>query len=275
MRKTWRSGTRKKCHKYEPLSTSIKSNGWSVHLFGIEVGARGYCSTRVKSCLCRLGFSGKFLKSTIKKLSLSSLKASFQICLSRDCKRWLEEKVTISPIKTVSNVAPLSSCSVSKTTKITLDCEAIQASVKNCGILNKGSTCYINATLPSLSTMVQFCSNFNAVSETLSPFVSSFVKIMSLLKSSKSAIDPSQFLRFLKQVLVKSGRPYLNIFEQQDAGKILACFSDELCGDSILTLDLVQVKTRVTTDCLATRILTMKIILPSSSFQEQTRCSPF
>ena len=122
----------KKCQKDEPLSTSIKSNGWSVHLFVIEVGAKGYCSTTVKSSLCRLGFSGKFLKSTIKKLSLSSLKASFQICLSRDCKRWLEEKVTISPIKTVSNVAPLSSCSASKTTKITLDCEAIQASVKNC-----------------------------------------------------------------------------------------------------------------------------------------------
>ena len=49
-------------------------------LFAIEVGARGYCSTTVKSCLCRLGFSGKLLKSTIKKLSLSSLKPSFQIC---------------------------------------------------------------------------------------------------------------------------------------------------------------------------------------------------
>ena len=89
-----------KFEKYEPLSTSIKSNGWPVYLFAIEVGARGYCSTTAKFCLLSLlGFSGKLLKSEIKQLSLSSLKASFQIWLSRDCNSWLEEKVTISPMK--------------------------------------------------------------------------------------------------------------------------------------------------------------------------------
>ena len=55
----------------------------------------------------------------------------------------------------------------------------------------------------------------------LSPFVFSFVKFIFLLQSSKSAIDPCQFSMFLKQVLVKSGRPYFNIFEQKDAEKIL------------------------------------------------------
>ena len=76
----------------------------------------------------------------------------------------------------------------------------------------------------------------------------SFVKITSLLKASKSAIDPSQFLRFLKQVLVKSGRPHFNIFEQQDAKEISARILDELWGNFILALDLVQVKIRVTID---------------------------
>ena len=166
----------KKFEKYEPLSTWIKSNCWSVHLFTFEVGARA-------SCLSHLGFPGKLLKSTIKELSLSSLQASFQILLSGDCKRWLEEKMTISPTETVSNVA------TPKTSKITSNCQAVQASVKNCGILNKGNTCYINATLQCLSTFVQFWSNFNGVSETLSPFVSSFIKIMSFLKSSKSALN--------------------------------------------------------------------------------------
>ena len=97
--------------------------------------------------------------------------------------------------------------------------------------------------------MVQFWSSFNAFSKTFS-FVSSFVK-MFLLKSSKSTIDPSQFLRFLEEVLVKSGRLHFNIFEQQDVGEILACILDELCGDFILALDLVQVKTKVTIDCLS------------------------
>ena len=70
------------------------------------------------------------------------------------------------------------------------------------------------------------------------------------LKSSTSTINLFQLFRFLKQVLVKCGRLHFNIFEQQDAGKILACILDELCGDFILALDLVQVKARVITDCL-------------------------
>ena len=49
--------------KYESLSTSIKSNDWSIHPFAIEVCARGYCAMTVKSCLSHLSFSGKFLKS--------------------------------------------------------------------------------------------------------------------------------------------------------------------------------------------------------------------
>ena len=89
----------KKFEKCEPLGTSIKSNGWSVRLFAIKVSAKGSSSTTVKSCLSRLGFLGKLLKSTIKQLSLSSLKVCVQIWLSRDCKRWLVEKVIISPWK--------------------------------------------------------------------------------------------------------------------------------------------------------------------------------
>ena len=101
--------------------------------------------------------------------------------------------------------------------------------------------------------LAPWCSSGQALmffGKTLPPFVSSFIK-MFFLKSSKSAIEPSQFLRFLKQVLVKSGRPYFNIFDQQDAEIIMACVLDELCGDFILALDLVQVKTRVTIYCLS------------------------
>ena len=126
-------------------------------------------------------------------------------------------KSDITSRKADSNVVPLTSSTL-KISKTTSSCQAIQASVKNCGILNKGDTCYINATLQCLSTMAQFWSSFNAVSKTLSTCASSFVKIMSLLKSSKTATGPSQFLRFLKQVLVKSGRPNFKIFEQQDDG---------------------------------------------------------
>ena len=135
----------------------------------------------------------------------------------------MEEKVAISSIKTVSNVAFLS-CSISKTLKNISDCQAMEGSVKKCGILNKGNTCYIKAALQCLSSMVQFWSSFNTVFKILSPFVSSFVKIMSLLKSSKFIIDPSQFLKLLKQVVLKSGMPHFNIFEQQDAREMWPLF---------------------------------------------------
>ena len=69
----------KKFQKYEPLSASIKSNGRSVHHFANGVGVRGHCPTTVKSCLFCQSFSGKQLKSTIKQISFSSLKASLQI----------------------------------------------------------------------------------------------------------------------------------------------------------------------------------------------------
>ena len=68
----------KKFVKYHSLSLAMVSNGWSVHWFPIKVGARGYCSVTVKSCIMRLGFCANLVKFTLKSLSLTSLKASFQ-----------------------------------------------------------------------------------------------------------------------------------------------------------------------------------------------------
>ena len=59
-------------------------------------------------------------------------------------------------------------------------------------------------------------------------------KVMFLLKSSKSAIDPTQFLRFPEQVHVKSGRPHLNMFEQQNLGKFWPVFWMNLVAISLL-----------------------------------------
>lgn len=120
----------KKFEKFQLLSSSIKSNSWSVYLFAVEVGAGGYCFTTVRSCLSGQGVSGNFMNSTLK-LILSSLKTSVQIWLSKDYKRWTEERVIRPLIKTVSNVAPLSFL-------LTAQC---------------------------LSAMVQLWSSFNAVSK--------------------------------------------------------------------------------------------------------------
>ena len=86
---------KKKLFKYDPLTTLIRYNGWSVYFFAVEVGVRGYCSTSLKSCLLRLEFPGKLLRLILKSLSLASLKASFQIWQARDSKEWIP--ITMSP----------------------------------------------------------------------------------------------------------------------------------------------------------------------------------
>ena len=80
----------KKLFKYDPLTVSIRYNGWSVlFFFAAEVGARGYYSTSLESCFLCLGFPGKLVRPILKSLSVASLKASFQIRQARDPKKWI------------------------------------------------------------------------------------------------------------------------------------------------------------------------------------------
>ena len=120
---------------------------------------------------------------------------------------------------------------------------------KNCGILNKGNTCYLNASLQCLSTMVCFWSNLTSFTTFLSPFVSSFLKSMSLLRTSKRPIDPSKFLRHLKNVLLKSGKPYFDVFQQQDAAEFLTCILEELSASNPSAENMIKVSLRVKITC--------------------------
>ena len=65
-----------KLNKYTPLAKVIKGNGWTVDLFGIEVGAWGYSSRSLSICLERLGFNNKIAQKTTKSLCCISIKAS-------------------------------------------------------------------------------------------------------------------------------------------------------------------------------------------------------
>ena len=187
---------KKKYSKYESLSSSIALNGWEVHLFPIEVGARGYCGTSVKSCFARLGFLGKSVRSLIKSLSITSIKASFFIWQSRDSRVWNKHFPShaddTTPSKSLGssqhcekpsqgitqhNKKRLPSISQMKTPPLL---------VSNAGIINKGNTCYINSCLQCLSSLPEFWSKLSFGGEEQSPFLASFLKIMSLLKTSKT-----------------------------------------------------------------------------------------
>ena len=97
--------------------------------------------------------------------------------------------------------------------------------------------------------MPEFWTSFTSNAETQTPFVTSFLQIMSLLSSSKSPLDPSQFLRFLGQVLTKSGRDDFNLFQQQDACEALSCILAELCAESLLASNLIKINVKNTITC--------------------------
>ena len=76
-----------KINKYLALETTIEFNGWSVELFAVEVGARGYCYKFVLCCHKRLGFNNNPIRNNIKKLSKCSVECFFSIWLARN-KEW-------------------------------------------------------------------------------------------------------------------------------------------------------------------------------------------
>ena len=84
-----------KSDKYHSLCSSMRSNGWTVYFFAIEVGARGFCAESVRSCLRRLGFNNKECKKTLKSLSFTALKCSLEIWMCRNSKSWCHDPPTI------------------------------------------------------------------------------------------------------------------------------------------------------------------------------------
>ena len=75
--------------KYDPLCSAIKTNGWSMHFFAVEVGAQGYCASTIRSYLMRLGLTRELVISSLKTLSSAALTASFQIWTCRESKEWI------------------------------------------------------------------------------------------------------------------------------------------------------------------------------------------
>ena len=72
---------------------------------------------------------------------------------------------------------------------------------------------------------------------------------MSLLRSARGPIDPSDFLRHLQNGLIRSGKPHFNIFQQQDAAEILTFMLAELSATNPFVENLITVCYRVQVTC--------------------------
>ena len=88
--------------------------------------------------------------------------------------------------------------------------------------------------------MIKLWSNFSLHSNTLSQFILSFVKTMSMLRSRKTVLDPSQLLHCLQNVLIKSGKSNFNLFQQQDGSEIISCILEELCVELPHAQDILR-----------------------------------
>ena len=97
--------------------------------------------------------------------------------------------------------------------------------------------------------MEQLWLSFTFCNNSPFPFTPSFVRIMSLLRSSKSPLDPSQFLRFLQGVVTNSGKPNFSLFQQQDAAEILFCIFVEFCVESLDVKHMLKFKLRYEITC--------------------------
>ena len=80
----------KKSESCTTLCESIKSRGWLVSFFAVEVGARGYCAKNVVPTLLQLGFTSKLAHRTGKEVSLISMQASFCIWLASNSHEWIQ-----------------------------------------------------------------------------------------------------------------------------------------------------------------------------------------
>lgn len=85
--------------------------------------------------------------------------------------------------------------------------------------------------------MSLFCSSLTGQFNQISPFGTSFVNIISFLNLSRSTLNPSQFLRFLREVFIRSGKQYIDLFQQPNASEILPVILNKLCNDSLNTFN--------------------------------------
>ena len=175
---SWHSTT---INKHLALKATIESNRWSVELFAVEVGARGYCSKSILCCLKKLGFNNTFIRSNIKNFSKSSMECSFCIWLARNNKEWTSTtnlKVKGSLKESCNSPSPM------PYPKQKINPVSKANSIRPIGFINKGNTCYANSVLQVLSVMPMLWNRVPSESNHLPPMLQAISLNMAVKKNS-------------------------------------------------------------------------------------------
>ena len=245
---SWHSS---KMSKYACLVEIIRENGWHVDFFAVEVGARGYPSNSLSGCLKRLGIDKSLLRSTIITLRKISIESSFYIWLSRDSKVW-----NAPNLQSESNNQKIPTNNKKKSrpveNNIDIDCTVQREKVieRHASFINKGNTCYANSILQILSTIPSFWCQGSSESGPISPLAKAISLNLSLLKKRSSAIDPSNFLIVLQNLISKKTNRPFNVNSQQDVPEILQFILDELKGTSIIADNIISTSLISTETCV-------------------------
>ena len=91
-----------------------------------------------------------------------------------------------------------------------------------------------------------FCSSNDQIKSAL---YSSVRKIMFHLHSAKSPIDPSFFLKSLKDVLIREGRSAFDLHAQQHVVEVLEILLEQLISPSIINRATYNIKSLTSTIC--------------------------
>ena len=74
--------------RYTDLRADCELKGWKVHLFAVEVGARGYTAQSFSACLRALGFRSRPLRACLQQVGDEALRTSFWVWFLRDNDTW-------------------------------------------------------------------------------------------------------------------------------------------------------------------------------------------
>ena len=77
-----------KLARYTDLEADCEAAGWKVHLFAVEVGARGNTAQSLTSCLRALGLKNRPLRKCLEEAGNEALRASFHVWVWRDSEKW-------------------------------------------------------------------------------------------------------------------------------------------------------------------------------------------